>query len=492
LVDETTAGAWGMHAAKHLTIEIHLPTVGYLREDMFSRIIVRHVWQEGYPKFALEKQLLKILNGFCNVASATDKLIADFTSREDYSPDELETVKRYEDKKFSMLQEAQNCHDVGFLASMVRYAQLRIPTMHEYCAICDQPFSVQPMLLRTVCCRDLCTYQFAEFGDKITSAEGVNTQAEIVDLLVCMLMRAALSSRREDILDPYPCIYGGADGREIILHPKKKDYKRLQSIVDLLLKLRGECVSKMGASWSALKSRMGVEAASLVSWVVASNRSYLAPLSDDNRISGFQTPFQYLLISAPPEKEREFQKLKKTHGSTFAYHGSPTENWHSILRNGLKNASDTKLMTSGKAYGPGIYLATDSQTSLGYAMRSHGTSLLDSFGFGQAEKTPGDQQAPGLKRQKTGNRFLHNVDNMVMLAVCEVIDHPSLKRNGAIWVAPKEETVITRFFLVYTDIKRTDRLNVPISSLESQIRECMRKLHVGPVGEAKQNKSAPN
>jgi poly [ADP-ribose] polymerase 6/8 len=40
--------------------------------------------------------------------------------------------------------------------------------------------------------------------------------------------------------------------------------------------------------------------------------------------------------------------------------GSGIENWHSILRNGLVNASNTKLMTTGAAYGPGIYAASDS------------------------------------------------------------------------------------------------------------------------------------
>merc|ERR1712007_417259 len=109
----------------------------------------------------------------------------------------------------------------------------------------------------------------------------MGTQAEIVDLLVCMLMRAALSQRRDVILDPYPCVYGGKDGTEVIFHPKSKDNKKLHKTVEAILRLRQERIGSMGASWSALKSQIGVEAASLVAWVVASNRSYLAPLADD-------------------------------------------------------------------------------------------------------------------------------------------------------------------------------------------------------------------
>lgn len=41
-------------------------------------------------------------------------------------------------------------------------------------------------------------------------------------------------------------------------------------------------------------------------------------------------------------------------------------NWHSIFRNGLKNYSGTDKMSAGAAYGSGIYLASDANTSFGY------------------------------------------------------------------------------------------------------------------------------
>jgi hypothetical protein len=46
--------------------------------------------------------------------------------------------------------------------------------------------------------------------------------------------------------------------------------------------------------------------------------------------------------------------------------GSSIENWHCILRQGLKNASGTKLQVNGAAYGNGIYLSPHFGTSLGY------------------------------------------------------------------------------------------------------------------------------
>jgi len=37
------------------------------------------------------------------------------------------------------------------------------------------------------------------------------------------------------------------------------------------------------------------------------------------------------------EVEARFQALAKDHGTTFAFHGSSVENFHSIMHNGLLN-----------------------------------------------------------------------------------------------------------------------------------------------------------
>lgn len=80
----------------------------------------------------------------------------------------------------------------------------------------------------------------------------------------------------------------------------------------------------------------------LLQWIISSNRSHIVklPLS---RLKFMHTSHQFLLLSSPPAKEARFRTAKKLYGSTFAFHGSHIENWHSILRNGLVNASYTKL-----------------------------------------------------------------------------------------------------------------------------------------------------
>jgi len=48
------------------------------------------------------------------------------------------------------------------------------------------------------------------------------------------------------------------------------------------------------------------------------------------------------------------------------------ENWYSIMRNGLRNLSNTHLMTAGAAYGQGIYASSHYLTSYGYTARYSG------------------------------------------------------------------------------------------------------------------------
>jgi len=166
----------------------------------------------------------------------------------------------------------------------------------------------------------------------------------------------------------------------------------------------------------------------LLQWIISSNRSHIVQLPEGRQIKSMVTKHQYLLLSAPPEKEDLFRKLKKQHGSTFAFHGSSIENWHSILRRGLINASGTKFQVNGAAYGSGIYLSPHASTSFGYSRIQYAANPT----------TP----------TKQGNRFLTS-DNLNCIAICEVINK-DIRKNGSIWVQPESDCVVTRFFCVFT------------------------------------------
>lgn len=130
-------------------------------------------------------------------------------------------------------------------------------------------------------------------------------------------------------------------------------------------------------------------AATLLEWIVASNRSCILQISpvDDHHaqdkqllatiktrnqeaIPSMNSCVQFRFAQGAPDKElrfhralRDLQSQRKTKYPTlFAWHGSALGNWHSILRQGL----DFKEVRNGRAFGHGVYFSQDFNISSGY------------------------------------------------------------------------------------------------------------------------------
>uniref|UniRef100_A0A8C2ZCZ9 Poly(ADP-ribose) polymerase family member 6 n=1 Tax=Cyclopterus lumpus TaxID=8103 RepID=A0A8C2ZCZ9_CYCLU len=232
----------------------------------------------------------------------------------------------------------------GFLVQLMRYAEQRLPTLNEYCVVCDERHVFQngPMLKPAVCTRELCVFSFYTLGVMSGATEEVATGAEVVDLLVAMCRAALQSSRKSIIFEPFPSVVDPCNPKTLAFSPKRKSYDRLQKALDSVLLIR----RMSQGPYSEIKNQMDKIdplAHPLLQWILASNRSHIVKLPLNGQLKFMHTPHQFLLISSPPSKEARFQTAKKLYGSTFAFHGSHIENWHSILRNGLINASCTKL-----------------------------------------------------------------------------------------------------------------------------------------------------
>lgn len=147
-------------------------------------------------------------------------------------------------------------------------------------------------------------------------------------------------------------------------------------------------------------------------------------------IKEMYTEHQYYLLSSSPEKEEKFQKYKTQYGSFYAFHGSGLSNWHAILRNGLKNMSGTEGQLNGAAYGSGIYLAADSQTSFGYAPSGYAwknSSFTKNLNSNNQKQT----QNYDYDNYDDYNYNQNSSDAVTCLAMCEIIKHP------VTWTMPK-------------------------------------------------------
>uniref|UniRef100_A0A8C1JDQ2 Poly [ADP-ribose] polymerase n=1 Tax=Cyprinus carpio TaxID=7962 RepID=A0A8C1JDQ2_CYPCA len=308
-------------------------------------------------------------------------------------------------------------------------------------AVTEDPISSLPSLSFL----QLCVFSFYTLGVMSGAAEEVATGAEVVDLLVAMCRAALESPRKSIIFEPYPSVVDPNDPKTLAFNPKKKNYERLQKALDSVMSIR----EMTQGSYLEIKKQMDKLdplAHPLLQWIISSNRSHIVKLPLSRQLKFMHTSHQFLLLSSPPAKEARFRTAKKLYGSTFAFHGSHIENWHSVLRNGLVNASYTKLQLHGAAYGKGIYLSPISSISFGYS----------GMGKGQHRMPTKDELSSKSvlfvlqQSRPIQSRFLQS-RNLNCIALCEVITSKDLQKHGNIWVCPVSDHVCTRFFFVYED-----------------------------------------
>ncbi|KAK3304218.1 uncharacterized protein B0T15DRAFT_233100 [Chaetomium strumarium] len=140
--------------------------------------------------------------------------------------------------------------------------------------------------------------------------------------------------------------------------------------------------------------RISPAAASLLQWIISSNRSCIFQVDrpqdpsrkgnenlgavggsknrEHERILGMDGWVQFRFAQGSPDKELRFsralqevaaRKGLRAHPTIFAWHGSSLSNWHSIVRTGL----DFKDIRCGRAYGHGVYFSRHATTSMGYS-----------------------------------------------------------------------------------------------------------------------------
>lgn len=180
------------------------------------------------------------------------------------------------------------------------------------------------------------------------------------------------------------------------------DADKSETIVTLLQTLPS--VKEMGAyltqqsrfsepSLKAWKERVSPAALGILRWIIASNRSCIvqvdrcpgqedtdaamAKVRLDQRVSNISANWvQFRFAQGSPDKEQRFYNALKSqqesneinarYPTIWAWHGSPLQNWHSIIRSGL----DFKETLHGRAFGHGVYHAMDQNISTGYAQQS--------------------------------------------------------------------------------------------------------------------------
>ncbi|KAI2611103.1 uncharacterized protein GGS25DRAFT_181949 [Hypoxylon fragiforme] len=130
------------------------------------------------------------------------------------------------------------------------------------------------------------------------------------------------------------------------------------------------------SEWDRI-SKSGLD---LLRWIIASNRSYIVEVDNGKpgtetsrpheKISGVDGWAQFRFAQGSPAKEVLFNEalegITEQPKTLLGWHGSPLDNWHNIIRQGL----DYEEVANGRTYGDGIYLSRDFDVSLKYTQRS--------------------------------------------------------------------------------------------------------------------------
>lgn len=358
---------------------------------------------------AMALQALSICESDLN--TALDILL----SGQDILPPTQEVIDLDEDNGAVEPQHEHTADSDNIISQILQYMNHRLTCLTSYCIICDKPHSEAFFGVKPVPCDNQeCHFKFQELGIGANVMYEIENNPKMVDLLISMAVCAASSTRAELLLDPFPTDF--IDTRQ------QKRISALKQALDLLppIKELSACNSEMGLRLKL--NECSPYAYRLLRWIVATNRALLTELPQAQQMNSMDSAHQFRMASSPPEKEAKFVNLRQSNGSFYAFHGSLFENWHAILRKGLKNCSGTKFQLHGAAMGSGIYLASNSGVSIGYSR-------------------PGE----GWKNSIFGS-------SVSCIALCEVAKSTATRKNnygGGIHVIPDEDAVCTRYFFVY-------------------------------------------
>ena len=327
---------------------------------------------------------------------------------------------------------------LSFLPELYMHVQARISLLGMFCVVCNCPrryIGLKPL----PCHSEACKLAFDRYGCG-ADLRDIYSRPVIADLLISMASSACQCTNRRDSMFknmPKYLICKGQSSAEYAERNQQIDWYGVQEATQGI-----PSVAAMGREpnlqdfFVSMYPQTGMSKFRMLRWVLNSCKGHLMQLQGAQMFPMMVTEFQFRLCTDSHFKEAEFSDRKEEHGSQFLLHGSPFHNWHCILREGLKNMSGTKLMSSGDSYGPGIYLAGNSKMSSGHCTNTYSSA------------------APAYSDSRFGA-------NPWCIALCEVINNSfnsqttSIHNEIEIGAVPDAANVITRYLFVYPNNDRS-------------------------------------
>ncbi|OCF31971.1 hypothetical protein I316_06356 [Kwoniella heveanensis BCC8398] len=271
----------------------------------------------------------------------------------------------------------------------------------NYCLNCGLQVSL-PSLRPYVCDKALCLYGFMSLGLGPSVEHTIITHPSVVDILLSFAHSAASGRTRMELPlhlhIEVPAEFTHSETKLIDTLSEPDGRRALVWLIDQLPSVSDIRTHLLKGNKLKL---IDVPSGSIgvLRWVVGSCRAYLKEakpgegvqhVNGDKETADNAAPAgsalnwsyyhggmpsgeikQFTFVVGSPEQENSFRreielaqarnKNCKKYPTLMAFHGSHAERWHNILRKGL----DFTDQANGRAYGNGVYFASDSATSMG-------------------------------------------------------------------------------------------------------------------------------
>ncbi|PLB38650.1 putative ubiquitin conjugating enzyme [Aspergillus candidus] len=267
--------------------------------------------------------------------------------------------------------------------------------------------------------------------------------------------------------EPYDC-----DLDSLVKNKKLEAIRALINTIPDVNSMKSFICSRGGSErpLSDWKEAISPPALYVLKWIVASNLSCIMLDEDtEHQVSGVDKYLQFRLAQGSPDKEKRFVRAVKdntvtsnlSHPTLFAWHGSPVENWHSILREGLRFDG----IRHGRAYGNGVYMAQKFETSQSYC--THEVAI------------------PTVLEDKTGTSWCNSALGIQMaVSLNEVVNSPKafVHCSKFCYVVSQLDWIQTRYLFVRVSTSprnETNRQPPAITYIQDPLYTA-----IGPTGEA--------
>lgn len=181
------------------------------------------------------------------------------------------------------------------------------------------------MIKPSVCDNKVCTFSHEQYGLGADVASEIRDNHTVVDMLLTLAFAGASGDVKRFSPFPVGCEARTYDSnkRETLHNFMQDTNKNAQKVTEVLNAMPKTETLKKYKDTRQIKEYLETIhplAFPLLRWSITSNRAHLARLEPEDQIKEMNTEFQYMFLSSPPEKEAEFQKLKKEKGSFWAFH----------------------------------------------------------------------------------------------------------------------------------------------------------------------------